>query len=254
MEFRRLTVELALPGGRVGVEMEVPTQEVPMQALLPALRTTADAFVAYAAGQSAAGGKPVSCAKGCGACCRQLVPVAEAEARRLAAVVEGLPEPRRSAVRSRFAEAVERVQAAGLLPALEGRTDRLVAKSRDTGLAYFALGIPCPFLEDESCSIYAERPIACREYLVTSPPAACSSPSRETIASVPLPTRVWAAMAREEKGVAGTESAPCVPLVLVLRWAAGRLDAEPLRPGPELLRSIYARFSRDRSEGPEEGK
>jgi len=251
VEHRRLTVELALPGGRVGVEMEVPMEEVPMQALLPALRTTADAFVAYAAERSAADGKPVSCAKGCGACCRQLVPVAEAEARRLAAVVEGLPEPRRSAVRSRFADAVARVEAAGLLPALEGRADRLVEKNLETGLAYFALGVPCPFLEDESCSIYGERPIACREYLVSSPPAACAEPSRETIASVPLPTRVWAAMAREEKGVPGTEPAPCVPLVLVLRWAAGRLDAEPLRPGPELLRSVYARFSRDRSEGPE---
>ena len=251
MEFRRLTVELALPGGRVGVEMEVPMEEVPMRALLPALRTTADAFVSYAAGQSAARGKPVSCAKGCGACCRQLVPVAEAEARRLAALVEELPEPRRSVVRSRFADAVARAEAAGLLPALEGRADRLVEKNLETGLAYFALGIPCPFLEDESCSIYEERPIACREYLVTSPPAACSEPSRETIASVPLPTRVWAAMAREEKGVPGSEPAPCVPLVAALRWAAAHLDAETLRPGPELLRGVYARFSRDQSGGQE---
>lgn len=251
MEFRRLTVELALPGGIVEVGMEVPTGEVPMQALLPALRTTADAFVAYASERAAAEGKPVSCAKGCGACCRQLVPLAEAEARRLAALVEELPEPRRSAVKARFADAVARVEAAGLLPALEGRAERLVERNVDTGLAYFALGIACPFLEDESCSVYEERPIACREYLVSSPPAACSTPSRETVASVPLPTRVWAAMAREEKGVPGTEPAPCIPLAVALRWAAAHLDAETLRPGPDLLRGVYARFTRDRSGGEE---
>jgi Fe-S-cluster containining protein len=244
-------VELALPGGLLEVGMEVPTGEVSMQGLLPALRTTADAFVAYASERTAAEGKPVSCAKGCGACCRQLVPLAEAEARRLASVVEELPEPRRSAVRKRFADAVASVEASGLLPALEGRADQLVERNVETGLAYFALGIPCPFLEDESCSIYAERPIACREYLVSSPPAACSEPSRETVVSVPLPTRVWAAMAREEKEVPGSRPAPCIPLVVALRWAAAHLDAETLRPGPELLRSVYARFSRDRSSGQE---
>src|SRR5512146_1798111 len=121
METRRLTVELGLPEGRVRVGMDVPTGEVPMSALLPALRTTADAFVSYAAERSAAAGKPVSCAKGCGACCRQLVPLAPSEARRLATLVEELPEPERSEVRRRFEDACTRVEAAGLLPALEGR-------------------------------------------------------------------------------------------------------------------------------------
>lgn len=249
MESRRLTVQLALPGGRVEIAMEVPTGNVPMRALLPALRTTADAFVAYAANLSVAEGKPVSCAAGCGACCRQLVPIAEAEARRIAALVEELPEPRRTAVKGRFADAVARVEAAGLLPALEGRSDRLVEKNLAIGLAYFALGIPCPFLEEESCSIYEERPIACREYLVSSPPAACAAPSGDTIRSVPLPTRVWAAMAREEKGMPGAGPAPCIPLVVALRWSAVQVEAEPVRPGPDLLRAVYARFSHERGAG-----
>ena len=163
--------------------------------------------------------------------------------------MEELPEPRRSAVKERFARAVARVEGAGLLPALEGRGGNLADRNLETGLAYFALGIACPFLEEESCSIYEERPIACREYLVTSPPAACAEPTAETVVSVPLPTRVWAAMAREEKGFPGSEPAPCVPLVVALRWAAAHLDAETMRPGPELLRSVFARFSRDRSEG-----
>ena len=180
MESRRLTVELGLPGGIVRVEMDVPMGEVPMERLLPALRTTADAFVAYGAEISVAAGKPVSCAKGCGACCRQLVPLAHAEARQLATLVEELPEPRRSVVKERFADALRRVEAAGLLPSLKGRTGRLAAEAVDLGLDYFRLGIACPFLEDESCSIYHDRPIACREYLVTSPPACCAAPTAET--------------------------------------------------------------------------
>jgi Fe-S-cluster containining protein len=233
--------------------MDVPTGEVPMSALLPALRTTADAFVDYGARMSEAAGKPVSCTKGCGACCRQLVPLARSEALRVAELLEELPEPRRSEVKGRFEAAVRRIEAEGLLPALEGRAGLAAADAVNLGLTYFRLGIPCPFLEDESCSIYADRPIACREYLVSSPPSRCADPTPEGIQSVPLPTRVWAAVAREEAGAPGTEPAPSVPLVMAPRWAAANQAVEPLSPGPELLRSVYGRFSRDRSGEGERG-
>jgi Fe-S-cluster containining protein len=246
VESRRLTVELGLPEGSVRIEMDVPMGEVPMERLLPALRTTADAFVAYGAELSVAAGKPVSCAKGCGACCRQLVPVAQSEARRIATLIEELPEPRRSVVKERFAEALRRVETAGLLPSLEGRTGRLAGGSVSLGLDYFRLGIACPFLEDESCSIYHERPIACREYLVTSPPSCCAEPTAETINTVPLPTRVWAAVAREEQGIPNSDPATCVPLVMAPAWAARNPDPGTPRPGPEVLKNVFARFSRDR--------
>lgn len=247
METRRLTVDLGLPEGRVRVEMDVPTGEVPVQALLPALRTTADAFVAYAAEVSTATGQPVSCAKGCGACCRQLVPVAHSEARRLSSLLEELPEPRRTVVKERFAAAFRRIEEAGLLPTLDGRRKWQAGEAVGVGLDYFRLGIPCPFLEDESCSIYGERPIACREYLVTSDPVHCAAPATATVRTVPLPTRVWAALSREETGAPDTEPASCVPLVLAPRWAEENPGAGPLRPGPATLRRVYERFSRDRS-------
>lgn len=247
METRRLTVELGLPEGSVRIEMEVPTGEVPMGALLPALRTTADAFVAYGAEVSKAAGKAVSCAKGCGACCRQLVPLAPSEARRLADLVEELREPRRSVVAGRFAEAYRRVEEAGLLPALDGRRKWQAGEATGVGMDYFHLGIPCPFLEDESCSIYTDRPIACREYLVTSDPAHCAEPTRGVLEPVPLPTRVWAAVAREEAGIPDTEPAACIPLVLAPRWAAENPGAGEPRPGPQTLKRVFDRFARDRS-------
>jgi hypothetical protein len=57
----------------------------------------------------------------------------------------------------------------------------------DFGLQYFNLVIPCPFLEDNSCSIYAERPLRCREYLVTSPAINCNSPTKDTVELVDFP-------------------------------------------------------------------
>ena len=45
------------------------------------------------------------------------------------------------------------------------------------GLKYFALGIPCPFLEEERCTIHEIRPLRCREYLVVSPAEHCAHPA-----------------------------------------------------------------------------
>ena len=250
-ETRRLAVDLGLPEGSVHVEMDVPIGEVPMEELLPALRTTANALVAFGAAVSAQGGKPVSCEKGCAWCCRQVVPVAPAEARRIATLLEELPEPRRSVVRGRYAEAWKRIEEAGLMPALEGRGARASGEAVEVGLAVFRLGIPCPFLEEETCSIYEERPIACREYLVTSDPACCAAPTPETVAAVPLPTRVWAAVAREEQGIPDRDPVPLVPLVLAPRWAAANPGPGARRPGPELLRSVYERFAHDLRRGRE---
>ncbi len=55
------------------------------------------------------------------------------------------------------------------------RASRTKTPSR-SARRYFHLGIACPFLEDESCSIHADRPISCREYLVTSPAVNCADP------------------------------------------------------------------------------
>jgi hypothetical protein len=60
----------------------------------------------------------------------------------------------------------------------------------ELGHLYFEPAIACPFLEDESCSIHPDRPLACREYLVSSPASACAHPSPESIERVDLPLLV----------------------------------------------------------------
>jgi len=48
-------------------------------------------------------GKHISCRAGCGAGCRQIVPISESEAHHVKRLVDDLPEPRRTIVRERFA-------------------------------------------------------------------------------------------------------------------------------------------------------
>jgi Fe-S-cluster containining protein len=220
---------LSLSGVRVGVEITVPTRAVGLGEVLPAFRSLAGMIVDQAERTEVAEGRKVSCRKGCGACCRQLVPIAEVEARQVLALVEGLPEPWRSEVRARFVEASRRLDQAGLRDGILHPGRLTLDQARSIGMDYFRLGIACPFLEDESCSIHQDRPIACREYLVTTPAEHCSSPSAESVRCVPLPGEASQALRK----VGAASGAPWVPLSLAIEWAEAHPDDLPPRPGPE---------------------
>lgn len=246
------TVGLRLPGGTLEAEVAMPAEPVALESMLPLARALTDRVVELATHAEEAAGRRVSCRAGCGACCRQLVPVSEVEARRLRDLVAALPEPRRSAVRARFAEAHRRLEQAGLLEPL--RDDDRNARSRDErgrlGRAYFAAGIPCPFLEDESCSIHPERPLTCREYLVTTPPDRCAGPTPGAVRGVDLHGSVWLAFARLCDPAPAAEAIRWVPLVLAPEWADAHPDGPPPRPGPDWFRDLLARFARRDLPGP----
>ena len=237
-------LRLAVGGQPVHLQLTVPTGPTPIGRLLPIFQGVADVVVGVGERKAIQAGQAISCQKGCGACCRQAVPISPSEARALARVVAALPEPRRSEVRRRFEAALDRLRAAGVIDPLLDRDRADSAPLRPAGLAYFDQGVPCPFLEDESCSIHRDRPLACREYLVTSPAAACHRPSPETVRCVPMPAFPSAALRRVERDAAADE-ADWLPLILALEYAAAHPAETASRTGPALLQQFFARLSGD---------
>ncbi len=249
-EPRTARVVLGLPTGEIELELEVPPGLARVDQLLPLARALTEQIIDVTVTQVEEEGRKISCRAGCGACCRQLVPIAEAEARGIRDLVASLPEPRRSQVKARFAEALLRLDAAGLLAPLRARADWDNARRREIGLAYFRQGVPCPFLEDESCSIHPERPLACREYLVTSPPEHCADPKVNQVEGVKLPASVWPAVARLDLVEPGARSIRWVPLILALEWTETHPDNPPGQPAGELVRRLFDNIAR-KAEGPE---
>jgi Fe-S-cluster containining protein len=184
-------------------------------------------------------GAKVSCQKGCGACCRQLVPISEVEASQLGVLVNDMPEPRRSEIRARFAAERLRLKRSGLLEKLL-IPDLLRPEERTPfALDYFFQGIVCPFLEEESCSIYPDRPIPCREYLVVSPAENCAKPSPDAVKCLKLPAEISRAVRSFNP-----EQNPgrWIPLVLAIEWANAHPDELPLRLGTELVHELLCRL------------
>src|SRR5512146_2506153 len=130
-EMGQFTATLRLKAGDLGIvhPISVPGGPVPATAVLPALQGLVNATVA-----AAERGRAISCRKGCGACCRQLVPISRTEGEALLALVEAMPADRRGTVRARFADAEAAITAAGLAERA-GRSDR------EMSVAYFALAV-----------------------------------------------------------------------------------------------------------------
>jgi Fe-S-cluster containining protein len=200
---------------RIAHPITVPNALVPAAEVVPALQGLVNAVV-----EAAEAGHTVSCRKGCGACCRQLVPVSRTEGERLLQLVKAMPADRREALSARFAAAETAIDRAGL-------KERGNRSDRELSVAYFAQGIACPFLQDESCSIHPERPLVCREYLVTSPAELCAGAAQEGVTPVAVPKVSMAARGLQD------EKDEWFPLALLMAWSRGRPRKTERRPGPE---------------------
>ena len=236
-------MKLLVEGQPLEVSAPEPSEQTRPIDLLPVLYEVVAAVSESVAHTSASEGRPVRCGPGCGACCRQVVPVGPAEAERLRGVVEAMPAEQQQRVRARFDDARRRLEAAGVGRAgrPEERNDALELRADQAewvklSLDYFRAQVPCPFLVDESCSIHPQRPVACREHLVTSDPRRCGEPKMNRVTSVGLTGRFFAALEAIDR-------APGAPFEWVaLPFALGWTPRRPVPPskGLELLDALLA--------------
>lgn len=217
----------------VSLQFTVPKGPCTPEALLPSAQALANQVTALGAARAERAGLKISCAKGCGACCRQLVPISATEARHLANVVAALPAERAADVRRRFEEALAKIESAALPGRGHPTTDKQAY--REFSLAYFRQGVPCPFLQEESCSIHQDRPLVCREYQVTSPPSACAQLGSGGVRQVSVPVSIWSVYARS---VSPQGTLDWMPLIEALRFAAANPTSEADRTGPQRVEAL----------------
>lgn len=233
----------------------LPPGEVEPKDVLPAFQSITNAIVNARIGTVRAFGSSISCKAGCGACCRQMVPISRMEARHLAEVVEAMEPERQEHVRARFAETRRALDEAGVLERIHeiearGRRAREPDKHEDprvVSLDYFRVGTDCPFLEEGACSIYEDRPLRCREYVVVTPAAWCgdvvhlTNGSDEPVATVSLPTMpAIGLMDYDDDRQPGDPAYLC--LIDALEWVESKKGDEPYRaPAAEIFQAMLRR-------------
>jgi Fe-S-cluster containining protein len=249
-ETVQVDFSLALGAGRLDASLPVPAGTVTLTQLLPTLHTLSHDIIASTTSIINSEGFTVSCRQGCAACCRQMVPLSVFEAESLAQAIRALPPHEQEALGRRFHAALLALHDAGILTRMDlgqwGEANPLDGQHSDMNMDYLALKIPCPFLVDESCSIHPIRPFACREYLVTSPPAFCEDPATLPVVNVPIPLRLSKPLFK--LGALLNDDPPgWMPLVFLFAWMqkGGHPGDAIAGPGPELLYEVVRRLNRD---------
>ena len=166
-------------------------------------------------------GGHIPCCKGCAACCgRYLVPLSVPEAFCLKEEISAAPRYQRESMFRACLLAAQRILSQKPPePSLDQTTEASPVSTAELNLVsswYVSLKLPCPFLYNGVCTIYEQRPLACREYFVKGSAEACRG-RRGIVEVVEMPVQlpnVLAQLAGELEGT-GTEA---VILPLTLLW------------------------------------
>ena len=175
-------------------------------------------------------------------CCKQLVPVAEPEMHALVELMGNLEAGHRSRVLARFDNLRSLLDSAGLTEQLRNPPDD-ASKYLSLMQNYFALGADCPFLEEQSCSIYPDRPTVCRQYNVTSPANLCDQPFDHDIALVPMPAYV-ANLCKNAFADLHDTDLKVTPLPLALEWVEQNPEHLPSVPTLPFMHHIIEQLRR----------
>lgn len=237
-EFVRGQAEIMIDDTLVRMQLTLQANPVKSRRMLPIINQLTGIFVEMGVAKAAGEGREVSCRKGCSACCSQPVPIAEFEAYNIAEVVERLPEPRRSEVKEKFDQAVAHFIEIGWFEKFEKFSDLLQEGFSEVLLEYMKEDIPCPFLLDGACSIYEERPLVCREYLVTNPPENCANPQPGNLDTIKIPITPSQNLLKfgQRKPVSELN---VIPLIMSLKLAAAKPDDSPEKTGEEWMQEFF---------------
>jgi Fe-S-cluster containining protein len=243
-----LAMEIETAHGSLRAMLAVPPRQLRLPELALNFMGISNKLTDLAVDHEAREGRTVSCQKGCGACCRQLVPLSPPEAWMIADVVAGMPPARRAEVRATFAEAAAALERSGIKATLAARLET-AEQMVSVAVQYFRLQVACPFLRDESCSIHPYRPSICREYMVTSPAENCAQLGLGPIARIPVSMRLSEALSKLTARLLEQE-AEVIPLPLALEWAdAHREEGARTWDARVLIEGLIAELSPGRAPG-----
>lgn len=235
----KYTIRIPAVDGSFAMRVHFPSGPTRLQDIVPLAQNISKIQGERSIAFQRKDGREISCKAGCGACCRQLVPISAPEAFRLADHILCLEDPLRDDFLARVDAVESAIEAAGMMRELEGLTrgepmgDAISLASR-----YFEKNIACPFLVDESCGVYPERPLMCRDYLVTSPAEYCATPGKYTIRIVPMPPSLSPPLSRVASSLLGGEPV-MIPLSIAMRWVDTHANLGFLEwPDRDVLRTL----------------
>jgi Fe-S-cluster containining protein len=169
----------------------------------------------------------VPCRKGCSACCSYLVPLSVPEVFRFKEEVSAMPAECNRAVLQSCLDAAKRILDKKLIKNEFAEMNGQAQISR-LGRWYADLKLDCPFLSDGLCTLYEQRPTACREHIVTGSALLCEAERMGQSQIVPMPVSVLECLGLLAADLEQSDI-EAVMLPFALPWAQGNLERSERR-------------------------
>ena len=214
-----LSLELDILGKPACFHINVARGQAGLSAMAPLARALSTKLALATLERLRESGKSVPCCKGCSACCSYLIPLSVPEAFCMAEELSALPpEKGRVLLQSSLDTAKTILEQ---MPE-DFNTDESPAdsgiRSSQLGAWYAGLKLHCPFLSDNLCVMYDQRPIACREHVVTGSVASCNIEGTDEPDVTKMPVSVLECLGRLAAELEQSD-VEAIMLPLALPWA-----------------------------------
>ena len=144
-------------------------------------------------------GDTIACNPCCSQCCRYLIPLTIPEAMRLTEEVMAMAQSDSTFVNESILLAARCILELTPKDFIEKFTKtelQMCSKLTDISDWYRQMNLPCPFLLNDLCTIYEQRPIACREHLVIGSASICKADGTNQAQPVQMPISILEALAQ----------------------------------------------------------
>ena len=172
-------LELDIFGETLDFHIGLCKERAKLADIVPPARALCDKITEIVLRRISSDGGNIPCGEGCSACCKRcLVPVSVPEALRFKEEIIAEPASRRESVWQACLQAARLILRQRPPESFIDQIDTSSSmQSVDIGAIsnwYTSFNLSCPFLYNNVCGIYEQRPLACREHFIKGSSAACS--------------------------------------------------------------------------------
>ena len=170
-------LELDILGETLNFQIGICKDRAKLADIVPLARTICNNITETVVQNARSDGARIPCGKGCSSCCsRCLVPLSVPEVLRFKQEIDAAPSYRRESVWGACLRAARLILSQKIPIPFLHQKESIPDRPVDLNLVsnwYTSLKLRCPFLYDHSCSIYDQRPLACREHFIIGSVRAC---------------------------------------------------------------------------------
>ncbi len=220
-----IDLEFDIAGETMQFRIGVTEEQMKLADIVPLAQLVEKKIIEEVIARIERDGGRVTCRRGCSACCSYLVPVSVPEAfwLREEILAKGQSQ-RRQMVRTCLlaSRRILKHEPPKLFLSQKPGTPEGLSDVDLISSWYKNLKVACPFLDNEICTIYEARPLACREHFVKGSASVCKS-GRGRAEVVEIPVRmvdVLVQLAGELEGI-DTEA---VIMPLTLAWCEENIE------------------------------